>query len=43
MEQIREAIREDNLLEFRDAFFEEYGYNEPNARTFWVWNPMKMT
>lgn len=34
MEQIREAIREDNLLEFRDAFFEEYGYNEPNARTF---------
>jgi queuine tRNA-ribosyltransferase len=34
MEQIREAIREDNLLEFREAFFEEYGYNEPNARTF---------
>ena len=34
MEQIREAIREDNLLEFRDAFYEEYGYNEPNARTF---------
>ncbi len=34
MEQIREAIREDNLLEFRDAFYEEYGYNKPNARTF---------
>lgn len=34
MEQIREAIRKDNLLEFRDAFYEEYGYNEPNARTF---------
>ena len=34
MEQIREAIREDNLLEFKEAFFEEYGYNEPNARTF---------
>lgn len=34
MEQIREAIRNDNLLEFKEAFFEEYGYNEPNARTF---------
>lgn len=34
MEQIRQAIREDNLLEFKEAFFEEYGYNEPNARTF---------
>ena len=34
MEQIREAIREDNLLEFKEAFYEEYGYNEPNARTF---------
>lgn len=34
MEQVREAIREDNLLEFKEAFFEEYGYNEPNARTF---------
>lgn len=34
MEQIREAIRNDNLLEFREAFYEEYGYNEPNARTF---------
>lgn len=34
MERIREAIREDNLLEFRDAFYEEYGYNKPNARTF---------
>lgn len=34
MEQIREAIREDNLLEFKEAFFEEYGYNEPNARNF---------
>ena len=34
MEQIREAIREDNLLEFKEAFFEEYGYNKPNAQTF---------
>lgn len=34
MEQIREAIREDNLLEFKEAFYEEYGYNEPNARNF---------
>lgn len=34
MEQTREAIRNDNLLEFKEAFFEEYGYNEPNARTF---------
>lgn len=34
MEQIREAIRNDNLLEFKEAFYEEYGYNEPNARTF---------
>lgn len=34
MEQVREAIRNDNLLEFRDAFYEEYGYNEPGARTF---------
>lgn len=34
MEQVRDAIREDNLLEFKEAFFEEYGYNEPNARTF---------
>lgn len=34
MEQIREAIRNDNILEFKEAFYEEYGYNEPNARTF---------
>lgn len=34
MEQIREAIKNDNLLEFRDQFYEEYGYNKPNARTF---------
>lgn len=34
MEQVREAIREDNLLEFRDAFYEEYGYNGSSTRTF---------
>lgn len=34
MRQVRQAIREDNLLEFREAFFEAYGYNKPNARAF---------
>lgn len=34
MEQVRDAIREDNLLEFRDAFYEEYGYNSSSTRTF---------
>lgn len=28
MEQIREAIRNDNLLEFRKSFFEKYGYDD---------------
>ena len=28
MKQVREAIMNDNLLEFREYFFEEYGYNE---------------
>lgn len=32
--QIRQAIRDDNLLEFKEAFYEEYGYNEPNAKAF---------
>ncbi|KRM19121.1 queuine trna-ribosyltransferase [Ligilactobacillus hayakitensis DSM 18933 = JCM 14209] len=27
MKDVREAIMNDNLLEFREAFFEEYGYN----------------
>ncbi|SFQ07442.1 tRNA guanosine(34) transglycosylase Tgt [Caldicoprobacter faecalis] len=27
MEEIREAIRNDRLLEYRDSFFEKYGYN----------------
>jgi len=34
MKQVRQAIREDNLMEFKEAFFEEYGYNKPNAKNF---------
>lgn len=34
MKNVRQAIREDNLLEFKEAFFEEYGYNKPNAKNF---------
>lgn len=34
MKQIRQAIEDDNLLEFREAFFEEYGYNKPHAKNF---------
>lgn len=34
MKKVRQAIREDNLLEFKEAFFEEYGYNKPNAKNF---------
>lgn len=34
MKKVRQAIREDNLTEFKEAFFEEYGYNKPNAKNF---------
>lgn len=34
MKNIRQAIRDDNLLEFREAFREQYGYNKPNAKDF---------
>lgn len=34
MEEVRQAIREDRLGDFREAFFEEYGYNKPNAKNF---------
>ncbi|WP_313467387.1 tRNA guanosine(34) transglycosylase Tgt, partial [Carnobacterium sp.] len=34
MKNVRQAIMDDNLLEFRESFFEEYGYNKPNARNF---------
>lgn len=34
MKQVREAIKEDRLQEFKEAFFEEYGYNKLNAKNF---------
>ncbi|WP_278838718.1 tRNA-ribosyltransferase family protein, partial [Ligilactobacillus saerimneri] len=34
MKQIRQAIADDNLLDFREQFFEEYGYNRQNSRNF---------
>jgi queuine tRNA-ribosyltransferase len=34
MEQVREAISEDRLGDFREEFFEQYGYNEPNTKNF---------
>ena len=34
MEQVRQAIREDRLGDFREEFFEEYGFNKPNAKNF---------
>ena len=34
MKEVRYHIQNDSLLEFREAFFEEYGYNKENARQF---------
>ncbi|PKR79102.1 tRNA guanosine(34) transglycosylase Tgt [Halalkalibacillus sediminis] len=34
MEDVRQAIREDRLGDFRDEFFERYGFNKPNAKNF---------
>ena len=34
MEQIREAIRNDRLGDFKEEFFEQYGFNKPNAKNF---------
>ncbi|WP_042459112.1 tRNA guanosine(34) transglycosylase Tgt [Neobacillus dielmonensis] len=34
MEKVRQAIREDRLGDFREEFFEQYGFNKPNARNF---------
>ncbi len=34
MEQVREAIKEDRLLDFKEQFFEQYGFNDPNAKNF---------
>ena len=34
MEQVREAIKADRLGDFREEFFENYGFNKPNAKNF---------
>lgn len=34
MRQVRQAIREDRLGDFREEFFEQYGFNKPNAKNF---------
>lgn len=34
MEQVRQAIREDRLGDFREEFFERYGFNKPDAKNF---------
>lgn len=34
MEQVRQVIREDRLGDFREEFFEQYGFNKPNAKNF---------
>lgn len=34
MEDVRQAIREDRLGDFKEEFFEKYGYNKPNAKNF---------
>jgi queuine tRNA-ribosyltransferase len=34
MEQVREAIREDRLGDFKEEFFERYGFNRPDAKNF---------
>ena len=34
MEKVRQAIREDWLGDFREEFFEQYGFNKPNAKNF---------
>lgn len=34
MRNVRKAIMDDQLLEFKEDFFERYGYNKPNAKSF---------
>lgn len=34
MKQVRTAISEDRLGDFKEAFFEQYGFNEDNPRNF---------
>ncbi len=34
MKQVRNAIKNDNLLDFKEEFFERYGFNKPDAKNF---------
>ncbi|SFE27167.1 tRNA guanosine(34) transglycosylase Tgt [Alteribacillus iranensis] len=34
MENVREAIQNDRLLDYREEFFEQYGFNKENAKNF---------
>ncbi|TMW73975.1 tRNA guanosine(34) transglycosylase Tgt [Alteribacter natronophilus] len=34
MENVRQAIREDRLLDFKEDFFEQYGFNKKDAKNF---------
>jgi queuine tRNA-ribosyltransferase len=34
MANVRQAIKDDNLLEFREHVFEQYGLNKENAKNF---------
>ncbi|UOE95536.1 tRNA guanosine(34) transglycosylase Tgt [Alkalihalobacillus sp. LMS39] len=34
MKEVRQAIMDDRLLDFREEFFEAYGFNKPNAKNF---------
>ncbi|SET67255.1 queuine tRNA-ribosyltransferase [Salinibacillus kushneri] len=34
MGQVRQAIKDDCLGDFREEFFEQYGFNKPNAKNF---------
>lgn len=34
MKQVRTAIKEDRLGDFKEEFFEQYGFNEDNAKNF---------
>jgi len=34
MEQVRQAIYNNELRDFKEAFFEQYGLNKPNAKSF---------
>ncbi|PYZ98812.1 tRNA guanosine(34) transglycosylase Tgt [Alteribacter lacisalsi] len=34
MENVRQAIRKDRLLDFKEAFFEQYGFNKKDAKNF---------